>query len=154
MLPLARHQDPIVAVATASGRGAVGIVRVSGASLAPLVAAICGRALVPRQATLVPFLDAAGTPIDQGLALFFPAPNSYTGEDVLELQGHGGPVVLQLLLARCLDAAAERDAATGRERLPHLRIANPGEFTVRAFLNETLDLAQGAAVADLIDAST
>ena len=154
MLPLARHEDPIVAVATASGRGAVGIVRVSGASLAPLVAAICGRALVPRRATYGPFLDAAGTPIDQGLALFFPAPNSYTGEDVLELQGHGGPVVLQLLLARCLEAAAERDAATGRERLPHLRIANPGEFTERAFLNDKLDLAQAEAVADLIDAST
>ena len=154
MLPLARHEDPIVAVATASGRGAVGIVRVSGASLAPLVAAICGRALVSRQATYGPFLDAAGTPIDQGLALFFPAPNSYTGEDVLELQGHGGPVVLLLLLARCLEAAAERDAATGRERLPHLRIANPGEFTERAFLNDKLDLAQAEAVADLIDAST
>ena len=154
MLPLARHEDPIVAVATASGRGAVGIVRVSGASLAPLVAAICGRALVPRQATYGPVLDAAGTPIDQGLALFFPAPNSYTGEDVLELQGHGGPVVLLLLLARCLEAAAERDAATGRERLPHLRIANPGEFTERAFLNDKLDLAQAEAVADLFDAST
>ena len=154
MLPLARHEDPIVAVATASGRGAVGIVRVSGASLAPLIAAICGRALVPRQATFTPFLDAAGTPIDQGLALFFPAPNSYTGEDVLELQGHGGPVVLQLLLARCLEAAGERDEANGRERLPHLRIANPGEFTERAFLNDKLDLAQAEAVADLIDAST
>jgi len=154
MLQLARHEDPIVAVATASGRGAVGIVRVSGASLAPLIAAICGRALVPRQATFTPFLDAAGTPIDQGLALFFPAPNSYTGEDVLELQGHGGPVVLQLLLARCLEAAGERDEANGRERLPHLRIANPGEFTERAFLNDKLDLAQAEAVADLIDAST
>jgi len=154
MLQLARHEDPIVAVATASGRGAVGIVRVSGASLAPLIAAICGRALVPRQATFTPFLDAAGTPIDQGLALFYPAPNSYTGEDVLELQGHGGPVVLQLLLARCLEAAGERDEANGRERLPHLRIANPGEFTERAFLNDKLDLAQAEAVADLIDAST
>jgi len=154
MLPLARHEDPIVAVATASGRGAVGIVRVSGTSLAPLIAAICGRALAPRQATFGPFLDARGTPIDQGLALFFPAPNSYTGEDVLELQGHGGPVVLQLLLARCLEAAAEPDEATGRERLPHLRIANPGEFTERAFLNDKLDLAQAEAVADLIDAST
>ena len=154
MLPLARHEDPIVAVATASGRGAVGIVRVSGTSLAPLVAAICGRTLVPRKATFGPFLDAAGTPIDQGLALFFPAPNSYTGEDVLELQGHGGPVVLQLLLARCLEAGAECDEATGRERLAHLRIANPGEFTERAFLNDKLDLAQAEAVADLIDAST
>jgi len=154
MLPLARHEDPIVAVATAGGRGAVGIVRVSGTSLAPLVAAICGRTLVPRQATFGPFFDATGAPIDQGLALFFPAPNSYTGEDVLELQGHGGPVVLQLLLARCLEAGAERDEATGHPRLPHLRIANPGEFTERAFLNDKLDLAQAEAVADLIDAST
>ncbi len=154
MLPLARHEDPIVAVATASGRGAVGIVRVSGASLAPLIAAICGRALAPRQATYGPFLDAAGAPIDRGLAIFFPAPHSYTGEDVLELQAHGGPVVLQLLLARCLEAATERDAASDRVRLPHLRIARPGEFTERAFLNDKLDLAQAEAVADLIEAST
>ena len=154
MLPLARHEDPIVAIATASGRGAVGIVRVSGASLAPLIAAICGRALVPRQATYGPFLDARGASIDHGLAIFFPAPHSYTGEDVLELQAHGGPVVLQLLLARCLEAAAEEDAETGRARLPHLRIALPGEFTERAFLNDKLDLAQAEAVADLIDAST
>ncbi|HEX7435702.1 MAG TPA: tRNA uridine-5-carboxymethylaminomethyl(34) synthesis GTPase MnmE [Caldimonas sp.] len=153
MLPLARHEDPIVAVATASGRGAVGIVRVSGASLAPLVAAIRGRALTPRQATYGPFLDANGAPIDQGLAIFFPAPHSYTGEDVLELQAHGGPVVLQLLLARCLEAAAEPDAS-GAPRLAHLRIARPGEFTERAFLNDKLDLAQAEAVADLIDAST
>jgi tRNA modification GTPase len=154
MLPLARHEDPIVAVATASGRGAVGIVRVSGAALAPLVAAICGRTPAPRQASYGPFLDARGAPIDQGLAIFFPAPHSYTGEDVLELQAHGGPVVLQLLLARCLEAGAEEDAATGRARLPHLRIARPGEFTERAFLNDKLDLAQAEAVADLIDAST
>jgi len=153
MLPLARHEDPIIAVATASGRGAVGIVRVSGASLAPLVAAICGRALTPRQATYGPFLDANGAPIDQGLAIFFPAPHSYTGEDVLELQAHGGPVVLQLLLARCLEAAAEPDAS-GAPRMAHLRIARPGEFTERAFLNDKLDLAQAEAVADLIDAST
>src|SRR6478672_2318002 len=135
MLPLARHEDPIVAVSTANGRGAVGIVRISGASLAPLVAAICGRALVPRQATFGPFLDAAGPPIDQGLALFFPAPNSYTGEDVLELQAHGGPVVLQLLLARCLEAGA----------VIGLRVAEPGEFTERAFLNDKIDLAQAEA---------
>src|SRR5204863_5613496 len=116
MLPLARHEDPIVAVATASGRGAVGIVRVSGASLEPLVAAICGRPLTPRQATYTAFLDGAGVAIDHGLAIFFAAPHSYTGEDVVELQAHGGPVVLQLLLARCLEAAGERDDATGRER--------------------------------------
>jgi tRNA modification GTPase len=154
MLSLARHEDPIVAVATASGRGAIGVVRVSGPALASLVRAICGRLLTPRQATHLPFLDANGSAIDRGLAIFFPAPHSYTGEDVLELQAHGGPVVLQLLLARCLAAAGERDEAAGTERLPHLRIAGPGEFTERAFLNDKLDLAQAEAVADLIDAST
>lgn len=142
----ARHGAPIVAVATASGRGAVGIVRVSGEGLAPLVHALCGRELVPRLATYLPFLDAAGVAIDHGLALFFPAPHSYTGEDVLELQAHGGPVVMQLLLARCLEA--------GASLAPALRIARPGEFTERAFLNDKLDLAQAEAVADLIDAST
>ena len=140
MLP--RHDEPIVAIATAAGRGAVGIVRVSGRALGPLVAAVCGRPLAPRHATLLPFLDAAGGVIDQGLAIHFPAPASYTGEDVLELQAHGGPVVLQLLLARCLAA------------LPGLRLAGPGEFTERAFLNDKLDLAQAEAVADLIEAST
>ena len=98
MLP--RHQDPIAAIATAPGRGAVGIVRVSGKGLASLVEGLCGRALRAREATYLPFRDAVGQPIDQGLALYFPAPHSYTGEDVLELQAHGGPVVLQLLLAR------------------------------------------------------
>src|SRR5664279_5741780 len=154
MSPLARRGDPIVAIATAGGRGAVGIVRVSGESLGAWAAALCGRALAPRHATYLPFLDAAGAPIDRGLAIFFPAPHSYTGEDVLELHAHGGPVVLQLLLARCLEAAAERDPGTGREYLPRLRIAAPGEFTERAFLNDKLDLAQAEAVADLIDAST
>ncbi|HEY4957359.1 MAG TPA: tRNA uridine-5-carboxymethylaminomethyl(34) synthesis GTPase MnmE, partial [Caldimonas sp.] len=93
----AHHEDPIVAIATAGGRGAVGIVRVSGRGLAPLVAAVCGRLPPPRQATYLPFRDSAGAAIDHGLALFFPAPHSYTGEDVLELQAHGGAVVLQLL---------------------------------------------------------
>jgi tRNA modification GTPase len=134
---------PIAAVATAPGRGAVGIVRVSGAGLAPLAKAITGRDLQPRMAHYGPFTDAQGAPIDQGLALFFPAPHSYTGEDVLELQAHGGPVVLQLLLARCLELGA-----------PALRLAQPGEFTLRAFLNGKLDLAQAEAVADLIDAHT
>ncbi|MDP2448743.1 MAG: tRNA uridine-5-carboxymethylaminomethyl(34) synthesis GTPase MnmE [Polaromonas sp.] len=151
---LARHHDPIAAITTAPGRGAVGIVRISGKAMAPLVEALCGRTLTPRQATYLPFFDAAGQPIDQGLAIFFPAPHSYTGEDVLELQAHGGPVVLQLLLARCLEAAAENDAATGRPRLAGLRLAQPGEFTERAFLNDKIDLAQAEAIADLIDAST
>jgi tRNA modification GTPase len=134
---------PIVAVATAPGRGAVGIVRVSGAGLAPLARAIAGRELQPRVAHYGALTDAQGAPIDHGLALFFPAPHSYTGEDVLELQAHGGPVVLQLLLARCLELGA-----------PALRLAQPGEFTLRAYLNGKLDLAQAEAVADLIDAHT
>ena len=151
---LARHQEPIVAIATAPGRGAVGIVRVSGRKLSPLVRVLCGRELPPRHASYLPFRDAAGEPLDHGLALHFPAPHSYTGEDVLELQVHGGQVVLQLLLARCLEAAAQIDPATGQPVLPGLRLARPGEFTERAFLNDKLDLAQAEAVADLIDAST
>ena len=139
---LARHHDPIVAIATAPGRGAVGMVRVSGKDLSAVMAAICNKALQPRLATYLPFLDAVGDAIDKGLAIHFPAPHSYTGEDVLELQAHGGPVVLQLLLARCLQA------------LPELRVAQPGEFTERAFLNDKIDLAQAEAIADLIDAST
>lgn len=151
---LARTTDPIVAIATASGRGAVGIVRVSGARVAPLIAAVCGRSLKPREATYLPFRDAGGDAIDHGLAIHFPAPHSYTGEDVLELQAHGGPVVLQLLLARCLEAAAEDDPSTGGPRLAGLRVAEPGEFSQRAFLNGKIDLAQAEAIADLIDAST
>ena len=151
---LARHHDPIVAIATAPGRGAVGIVRVSGRAIGALVQALCGRALKAREATYLPFRDAQGQAIDQGLALYFPGPHSYTGEDVLELQAHGGPVVLQLLLARCLEAGAATDAATGQPTLPSLRVAQPGEFTERAFLNDKIDLAQAEAIADLIDAST
>ena len=139
-----RARDPIVAIATASGKGAVGIVRVSGRGLQPLADALLATALQPRRAHYGPFLAADGSAIDHGLALHFPAPHSYTGEDVLELQAHGGPVVLQLLLARCLEAGAPIG----------LRLAAPGEFTERAFLNDKLDLAQAEAVADLIDAST
>ncbi|WP_457353478.1 tRNA uridine-5-carboxymethylaminomethyl(34) synthesis GTPase MnmE [Roseateles sp. P5_D6] len=140
---LARHADTIAAIATAPGRGAVGIVRVSSPQgLAPLIEAVCGRALKPREATYLPFRDEAGAAIDQGLALHFPAPHSYTGEHVLELQAHGGAVVMQLLLARVIEAGAS------------VRLAEPGEFTQRAFLNGKLDLAQAEAVADLIDAST
>src|SRR3954471_10474300 len=142
MLP--RASDPIAAIATAPGRGAVGIVRVSGRTVQPVIDAICGRAPKPREATYLPFRAADGSPIDQGLAIHFPAPHSYTGEDVLELQAHGGPVVLQLLLARCLEAGASMG----------LRLAQPGEFTERAFLNDKIDLAQAEAIADLIDAST
>lgn len=143
-MSLARLRDPIAAVATAAGRGAVGIVRASGPDLAPLVQALFGRALAPRAATLLPFTAADGSVLDRGLAIHFPAPHSYTGEDVLELQAHGGPVLLQLLLARVLEAGASIG----------LRLARAGEFTERAFLNDKIDLAQAEAVADLIDAST
>lgn len=135
---------PIAAIATASGRGAIGVVRVSGAGIAGLARALTGRELPPRVATYTPFQDQAGEPIDHGLAIYFPAPHSYTGEDVLELQGHGGPVVMQLLLRRVLEAGAQWG----------VRLAAPGEFTERAFENDKLDLAQAEAVADLIDAST
>ncbi len=134
----------IAAIATAPGRGAVGIVRVSGVSVEPVIQAVCGQALRPREATYLPFLAGDGSTIDQGLAIHFPAPHSYTGEDVLELQAHGGPVVLQLLLARCLEAGQSIG----------MRVAHPGEFTERAFLNDKIDLAQAEAIADLIDAST
>ena len=141
---LLRRSDPIAAIATATGRGAVGIVRASGRDLRELMRALCGRELTPRHATLLPLRDAHDGVIDTGLALYFPAPHSYTGEDVLELQVHGGPVVLQLLLARMLELGGKAG----------MRAADPGEFTERAFLNGKLDLAQAEAVADLIDATT
>ena len=106
---LARLDQPIAAIATAPGRGAVGIVRVSAKDVRPVIEAVCARDLPPRQAVYGPFKAADGSAIDQGLAIHFPAPHSYTGEDVLELQAHGGPVVLQLLLARCLEAGAGID---------------------------------------------
>jgi tRNA modification GTPase len=137
--------SPIAAIATAPGRGGIGVVRASGKSLGALIDALFpGVKLTPRHATYIPFKAANGDVIDEGLALYFKGPHSYTGEDVLELQGHGGPVVLQMLLARVLEAGAEAG----------LRLAEPGEFTRRAFLNDKLDLAQAEAVADLIDAST
>ena len=141
---LARHHDPIVAIATAPGRGAVGILRVSGKDISSVMTALCGKPLAPRHASYLPFRDAQGGIMDQGLAIHFPAPYSFTGEDVLELQAHGGPVVLQLLLARCLEVGQHIG----------LRVAQPGEFTERAFLNDKIDLAQAEAIADLIDAST
>lgn len=134
------ENDTIAAIATAAGRGGIGVVRVSGPRLAPFMDDIIGQPVAPRQATLVKFYAASGEIIDQGIALFFPAPHSYTGEDILELQGHGGPVVLREILKRCLELGA--------------RPARPGEFTERAFLNDKLDLAQAESVADLIDAAT
>jgi tRNA modification GTPase len=132
--------DTIAAIATAPGRAGIGVVRVSGSGVRAIIAGILGRVPQPRTATLHNFHDAAGGTLDRGLALFFAAPHSYTGEDVLELHGHGGAAVLQLVLRRCLDLGA--------------RPAQPGEFTRRAFLNDKLDLAQAESVADLIDASS
>jgi tRNA modification GTPase TrmE len=136
--------DPIAAIATAPGRGGIGVVRISGPDLAPLARALFGRDLQPRHAHYLPFRAADGEVLDQGIVLYFRAPHSYTGEDVLELQGHGGPAVLRRILARCLEAGA----ALG------MRLAEPGEFTRRAFLNDRMDLAQAEAVADLIEASS
>ena len=132
--------DTIAAIATAPGRGGVGVIRISGSNLLPFAFALSGKTPKPRYATLADFKAADGATLDSGLLLFFPGPHSFTGEDVLELQGHGGPVVMQMLLARCLDLGA--------------RLAEPGEFSRRAFLNGKLDLAQAEAVADLIDAAT
>lgn len=140
--------SPIAAIATAPGRGGIGVVRVSGKNLMPLAQAVCRMkpeaTLKPRHATYLDFIRADGSVIDSGLAIYFNAPHSYTGEEVLELQGHGGPVVMQMLLNRCLEAGQEMG----------LRLANPGEFTYRAFQNDKLDLAQAEAVSDLIEAST
>ena len=132
--------DSIAALATAPGRGGVGIIRVSGPRARAVADALLGHCPKPRYAEYLPFTDGQGTVLDQGLALFFPNPHSFTGEDVLELHGHGGPVVLDLLLAAVL--------AQG------VRLARPGEFSERAFLNDKLDLAQAEAIADLIDAAS
>ncbi|MCW5619879.1 MAG: twin-arginine translocation signal domain-containing protein, partial [Burkholderiales bacterium] len=135
------RRDVIAAIATAAGTGAVGIIRLSGTALLPRFAPLLGRpSLTPRVATLCTFRGAENEALDTGLALYFPAPASYTGEDVLELQGHGGSAVLELLLTRCLELGA--------------RLAQPGEFTYRAYLNDRLDLAQAEAVADLIEAKS
>jgi tRNA modification GTPase len=133
-------RDTIAAIATPPGRGGIGVVRISGARAAEIARVMLGRLPEPRVATLASFRDCQGERIDEGLALYFPAPHSYTGEPVLELQGHGGPVVTQAVLAACLDCGA--------------RVAEPGEFTRRAYLGGKLDLAQAEAVADLIDAAS
>src|SRR5688572_22246935 len=133
-------RDTIAAIATPAGRGGIGVVRVSGPAVADVAVAVTGGLPKPRTATLRIFRDAFGERIDEGIVLYYPAPSSYTGEAVLELQGHGGPVVMQTLLGACLDAGA--------------RLAEPGEFTRRAFLEGRLDLAQAEAVADLIDAAS
>lgn len=135
-----KNNDLICAIATPPGRGGIGVVRVSGDDLTAISTALIGKLPKPRYAHYTNFLDANGEPIDQGIALYFPAPHSFTGEHVLELQGHGGPAVMQALLARCLQLGA--------------RLAQPGEFTQRAYLNGKLDLAQAESVADLIDASS
>ncbi|MEO6147675.1 MAG: tRNA uridine-5-carboxymethylaminomethyl(34) synthesis GTPase MnmE [Sulfuriferula sp.] len=132
--------DTIAAIATAPGRGGIGVVRISGNRLALLAQALLGQVPPPRIARLCNFCAGQGEVLDQGIALYFPAPHSFTGEDVLELQGHGGPAVLQLILSRCFELGA--------------RPAQPGEFTRRAFLNDKIDLAQAESVADLIDAAS
>jgi tRNA modification GTPase len=137
---MASRTDPIAAIATAPGRGGIGVVRLSGPNLDSFIQALIGQNLQPRHATFARFLDASGEPIDEGIALWFPAPHSFTGEAVLELQGHGGPQVMQMLLERCLQLG--------------VRLAEAGEFSRRAFLNGKLDLAQAEAVADLIDAGS
>ena len=134
------RRETITAIATAQGRGGVGIVRISGPLASKAGLAITGRALTPRYAHYGPFKGDDGLVLDEGIALYFPGPNSFTGEDVLELQGHGGPVVLDMLLQRCVELGC--------------RLARPGEFSERAFLNDKLDLAQAEAIADLIEASS
>ncbi|MGN6659471.1 MAG: tRNA uridine-5-carboxymethylaminomethyl(34) synthesis GTPase MnmE [Achromobacter mucicolens] len=136
--------SPIAAIATAPGRGGIGVVRISGADLSELVRRLFQRDLTPRHAHYLPFKTVEGELLDEGIAIYFRAPHSYTGEDVLELQGHGGPAVLRRVLDSCL--AAGRDLG--------VRLAEPGEFTRRAFLNDRMDLAQAEAVADLIEASS
>jgi tRNA modification GTPase len=133
--------DTIAAQATATGRAGVGIIRVSGPAVSAVATAILGKVPKPRTAEYLPFLDEKKQTLDQGIALYFPGPNSFTGEDVLELQGHGGPVLLDMLLRRVL-------------QMKDVRIARPGEFSERAFLNDKLDLTQAEAIADLIDASS
>jgi tRNA modification GTPase len=139
-MPSGELQDTIAALATPPGRGGIGIVRVSGPATPQIAAAVLGRLPSPRLASFGAFVDARGERVDEGIAIFYPAPQSYTGEDVLELQGHGGPVVAQAVLGAVLDAGA--------------RLAEPGEYTRRAFLNGKLNLAQAEAVADLIDAAS
>ena len=138
--PSPSNADTIAAIATAPGRGGIGVVRVSGPQAAHIAQALIGKLPPVRLATLANFLDSDSSVIDQGIALYFAAPHSFTGEDVLELQGHGGPAVMQRLLACTLALGA--------------RMATPGEFTRRAYLNDKLDLAQAESVADLIDASS
>lgn len=138
------QRDPIIALATAKGRASVGIIRLSGDGVLHISKALCHRDLQPRHATLLAFDDDRGDLIDEGLAIFFPGPNSYTGEDVLELQCHGSVPALNLLIEHCLKIGKPYG----------LRLAAPGEFTERAFLNNKIDLAQAEAIADLIDASS
>jgi len=133
-------RDTIAAIATPAGRGGIGVVRLSGPKVPAIAVKVLGRLPAPRRATFCSFRDRAGAPLDEGIALYFAPPGSYTGEPVLELQGHGGPMVMQSLLGACLDAGA--------------RVAEPGEFTRRAFLEGKLDLAQAEAVADLVDAAS
>lgn len=134
------NNDDIVAIASAKGRGGVGIVKVSGTDISSYMDGVLGKSINPRLAAYSKFLDSSGSTIDEGIALYFPAPSSFTGESVIEFHGHGGVVVLDALVARCVELGA--------------RVARPGEFSERAFLNDKIDLTQAEAIADLIDAST
>jgi len=138
------RQLPIIAVASALGKAGVGVVRISGQNLKPIIKALFQKDLVARQATLLSLRDASAQLIDQLVAIYFVAPASFTGEDVLELQCHGGPQLLELVMKRCLELGKEAG----------LVIAEPGEFTLRAYLNNKVDLAQAEAIADLIDAQS
>ena len=136
------RQLPIIAIATAPGKSGIGVVRISGKNLGAIIQALFQQTLQPRQASLRALRDPDGQTIDQLIAIYFSAPASFTGEDVLELQCHGGPQLLELVMRRCLELGKKEG----------LVIAEPGEFSLRAYLNNKIDLAQAEAIADLIDA--
>ncbi len=150
------RNDPIIAISTAPGKGAVGIIRISGQNLNPFIGVLTQKTIEDRVATFLKLKDDNNQLIDEVVVIFFKAPNSYTGEDVLEIQGHGGPIVLQRIIKHCLTSSRKASSLNNNDHpvLPHLRIANPGEYSERAFLNNKIDLLQAEAISDLIDAST
>ena len=150
------RNDPIIAISTAPGKGAVGIIRISGQNLNPFIAVLTQKTIEDRVATFLKLKDDSNQLIDEVVVIFFKAPNSYTGEDVLEIQGHGGPIVLQRIIKHCLTSSRKASSLNNIDHpvLPYLRIANPGEYSERAFLNNKIDLLQAEAISDLIDAST
>ena len=150
------RNDPIIAISTAPGKGAVGIVRISGDDLKQFILILAKKKLEDRVATFLRLKDTNNQLIDEVVLIFFKAPNSYTGEDILEIQGHGGPIVLQRIIKHCLTISKQTNTQdnTQKQVLANLRIANPGEYSERAFLNNKIDLLQAEAISDLIDAST